>query len=250
MLSCTPEYLSCIHHNHEKPPRGVSGVAFGTAVGEGPHYDGVKLDQGCPPPPCLGTALRKERPLVPRSNCHATFFYRRMANLDVPHRVGRQQLSQSRSLGSPLDGRSSVCRSRRWARTWAPSCPQSPQPQGCIGRAGEVTPPLQGAQPMPSHCPPHSLAFETDSNRPQPLRQPPPTACLTASGAASEAPSPLMHPYPHLRPVLLAPLSPATPCQPAHDRAHTVGQRRTDVPTLVPRHTRCIQAGPSREAFK
>ena len=33
------------------------------------------------------------------------------------------------------------------------------------------------------------MAFITDSNRPQPLRQPPPTACLTASGAASEAPS-------------------------------------------------------------
>ena len=36
---------------------------------------------------------------------------------------------------------------------------------------------------------PASTAFVTDSNRPQPLWQPPPTACLTASGAASEAPS-------------------------------------------------------------
>ena len=33
------------------------------------------------------------------------------------------------------------------------------------------------------------MAFVTDSNRPQPLGQPPPTACLTASGAASEVPS-------------------------------------------------------------
>ena len=41
------------------------------------------------------------------------------------------------------------------------------------------------------------MAFVTDSNRPQPLRQPPPTACLTASGAASEAPSlPLSLPRP------------------------------------------------------
>ena len=40
---------------------------------------------------------------------------------------------------------------------------------------------------------PASTAFVTDSNRPQPLWQPPPTACLTASGAASEAPSLLMH---------------------------------------------------------
>ena len=41
---------------------------------------------------------------------------------------------------------------------------------------------------------PASMAFVTDSNRPQPLWQPPPTACLTASGAASEAPSLRMHP--------------------------------------------------------
>ena len=34
-----------------------------------------------------------------------------------------------------------------------------------------------------------SMAFVTDSNRPQPLWQPPPTACPTASGAASEIPS-------------------------------------------------------------
>ena len=39
------------------------------------------------------------------------------------------------------------------------------------------------------------MAFVTDSNRPQPLRQPPPTACLTASQAASEVPSILMHPW-------------------------------------------------------
>ena len=40
------------------------------------------------------------------------------------------------------------------------------------------------------------MAFVTDSNGPQPLWQPPPTACLTTPGAASEAPSPLMHPPP------------------------------------------------------
>ena len=27
MLSCTPEYLSCIHHNHEKPNSAVKKVA-------------------------------------------------------------------------------------------------------------------------------------------------------------------------------------------------------------------------------
>ena len=37
------------------------------------------------------------------------------------------------------------------------------------------------------------MAFVTDRNRPQPLWQPPPTACLTACGAASESPALLMH---------------------------------------------------------
>ena len=41
---------------------------------------------------------------------------------------------------------------------------------------------------------PGSMAFVTDSNRPQQLWQPPPTAHLTAFGAASEAPSLLVHP--------------------------------------------------------
>ena len=40
------------------------------------------------------------------------------------------------------------------------------------------------------------MAFVTYSNRPQPLWRPPPTACLSTSGAASEAPSLLMHPCP------------------------------------------------------
>ena len=39
------------------------------------------------------------------------------------------------------------------------------------------------------------MAFVTDSNRPQPLWQTPPTACLTASEAASGVPSLLMHPW-------------------------------------------------------
>ena len=41
---------------------------------------------------------------------------------------------------------------------------------------------------------PVSMAFVTDSNRPQPPWQPPPTACLTASGATCEAPSLLLQP--------------------------------------------------------
>ena len=54
----------------------------------------------------------------------------------------------------------------------------------------------------PSLCPPTvsltpSASFNglpTDANRPQPLRRPPPAACATASGAASEVPSLLVHP--------------------------------------------------------
>ena len=38
------------------------------------------------------------------------------------------------------------------------------------------------------------MAFVTDSNRSKPRWQPPPTACLTASGAGSKAPSLPMHP--------------------------------------------------------
>ena len=65
--------------------------------------------------------------------------------------------------------------------------------QGCIGRGG------QGAQPMPRRCvadgiPPASMALATGSNRPQPPWQPPLNACLTASGAASEVHSLLVHP--------------------------------------------------------
>ena len=60
---------------------------------------------------------------------------------------------------------------------------------------------------------PASTAFVTDSNRPQPLWQPPPTACLTASGAPSETsirrPPSLTH-------------GPRTHCKPLHQWA-TIG---------------------------
>ena len=49
-----------------------------------------------------------------------------------------------------------------------------------------------------------STAFLTDSNRLRPLWQPPPTACLTAAGAASAVPFLLMHPCPP--PLLIRPL--------------------------------------------
>ena len=71
------------------------------------------------------------------------------------------------------------------------------QSQGCIGRGEAPPPPLQGAQPTQSLWlqVPASMAFVTNSNRPQSLWQPPPTAYLTASGAVSEVPSRLTHPW-------------------------------------------------------
>ena len=66
------------------------------------------------------------------------------------------------------------------------SC-QPPPPRNAL-EGGEVPPPPPGrlayAQPLPpSRQVPASMAFVTDSNRPQPLRKPPPTACPTASRA-------------------------------------------------------------------
>ena len=55
------------------------------------------------------------------------------------------------------------------------------------------------------------MAFVTDSNRPQPLGQPPPTAGLTASGTASEVPSLLMHPLTCMCGALKRPSCPPTP---------------------------------------
>ena len=81
-----------------------------------------------------------------------------------------------------------------------PLLPLARLPRGCPGMlwrgGGGGT--LQGALPVPlspQRQVPASTAFATDSNRPQPLWQPPPTACLTASRATSEVPSLLMHPW-------------------------------------------------------
>ena len=64
--------------------------------------------------------------------------------------------------------------------------------QGCTWKGGRPA----DAQPLsPSRQVPASTAFATDSDRPQPPWQTPPTACLTAFGAASEVPSLLMRPW-------------------------------------------------------
>ena len=70
------------------------------------------------------------------------------------------------------------------------------------------------------------MAFVTDSNRPQPLGQPPPIACLTASGTAFGVPPLLMHPW--SRPPPLHPLG-----LPGRASA-SAGGRRASVPL---RHT-------------
>ena len=146
-----------------------------------------------------------------------------------PFAVGRNGLGRARAgpFGGPPARRgtprlcTSMCLS---ANVWAPGAdhakhrspagPVRPRPsqstelssdppKGMQWDGGRYppAPPLQGAEPMPSHCLPDpqlpaSMVCVTDSNRPQPLRQPPPTACQTASGAASEAPSLVPHPCP------------------------------------------------------
>ena len=78
------------------------------------------------------------------------------------------------------------------AATWGRDGVNPPPPQGCIGRGRPAqTQPLSHWRQVPA-----SMAFVTDSNRPKPLWQPPPTACLTASGAVFEAASLLIHPCP------------------------------------------------------
>ena len=96
-------------------------------------------------------------------------------------------------------------------------------------------PPFQIAQPMTSHCLPdgrRQLQWHvTDSNRPQPLRQPPPTACLTASGAASAVPS---------LPLLRQPSSP-------HTRKSRVFGAHADVMSRSLTHRRARARARARE---
>ena len=76
----------------------------------------------------------------------------------------------------------------------------TPRPRDAL-EGGEVPPSTSRA---PSLCPATAPLTPSaslngscnDSNRPQPLWQLPPTACRTAPGAASEAPSLPMHPCP------------------------------------------------------
>ena len=75
-------------------------------------------------------------------------------------------------------------------------CP--PPPQGCIGRGGWYPAPLQYAQPLsPRRQVPASMALVTDSNRSQPLWQPPqPPAYPPLGPPLRPLPSLLMHPCP------------------------------------------------------
>ena len=69
--------------------------------------------------------------------------------------------------------------------------------RGMHWKGGRLPPPPSRLCPAtaPRRQVPASMAIITDSNRPQPLRQRPPTACLTASRVTSEVPSLLMHPW-------------------------------------------------------
>ena len=81
------------------------------------------------------------------------------------------------------------------AATRCSPLPTDCSPQNAL-QGREVTPPPGPpgrpayAQPLsPPRQVPASMALVTNSNRPQPLSQRPPTACLTASGTTSEVPS-------------------------------------------------------------
>ena len=86
-------------------------------------------------------------------------------------------------------------RRSRVGGSWNGTAKKSVPTEGLEGGGGNPAPsPPPGrpayAQPLSlERQVPASMAFVTDSNHPQPLLQPPPTACLTASGAASEASS-------------------------------------------------------------
>ena len=87
--------------------------------------------------------------------------------------------------------RSSELYTRKTPAPHSTSAPHTP------GMHWNPPPPLQDTQPMPSHCVPDAKCqlrwhFVTDSNTPQLLWQPPPTAHLTAS----EGPSLRTHPPP------------------------------------------------------
>ena len=75
------------------------------------------------------------------------------------------------------------------------------------------------------------MAFVTDSNRPQPVWQPPPNARLTASGAASDVPSLLMRPPP--TPTRAKQLDRGPPAQGTGTATHFFGRR-------VPRRPRRV----------
>ena len=126
---------------------------------------------------------------------------------------------RERERGGELGGRGPPTYVPRDDRHDAPASRANPvqcrfaagRSSGChfwgVGDRSPPPPPSPGrpayAQPLsPQRQVPASMVFVTDSNRPQPLWQPPPTACLTAS----EVLSLLMHPCP-LPPTTLLPTS-------------------------------------------
>ena len=173
-------------------------------------------------PKCPVMAWTLDRPTPPAQATHHGLRYNAVGDVAPVHFGAHSGQSSDLDLGRGLLLQNSGRATRRLERV--PAAPPTPstcllvphirlpggwkerEPQGCIGRgAGTPSPHLQAAQPMPSQCPPScqapaSMAFVTDSNRPQPLWQPPPTACRTASGAASEVPSLQMHPWGAPRP--------------------------------------------------
>ena len=129
------------------------------------------------------------------------FAVRKSSEIFAPAKFSRACVQQfhcdfrCRWIQSPPGHESKLQDSWRW-RNFSPS-ENSSSPSVEIVLWHPPPPPGMHAQPLsPRRQVPASMAFVTDSNRPQPLWQPPPTASLPASGTASEVLSLLTHPCP------------------------------------------------------
>ena len=69
------------------------GIGTDRVCSQWPHSlrPGACGEEVPPPPPCPGTALRKNRPLVSRSNSRANFFYHRIGFFEVLVDAGQGQ---------------------------------------------------------------------------------------------------------------------------------------------------------------
>ena len=170
-------------------------------------------------PPATKASHHRGTPAPPRAATHPIYVVGRPAQdgqLSPSRRPGPAPPQAFGAHGGPVRCRRHTRHDPRPARgsgTAPPGLPPNvnpkpsnaslrpPPPQGMHWKGGGPPPPPSG---QPASVPLTPMAFVTDGNRSQPLCQPPPTAYLTASGAASEVRSLLMHPCPPPPPPLSA----------------------------------------------